>query len=277
MRRGFCAIVLGTSLVTGGGLRAAADPAVIPLATVPGDLLAAPVMVNGIGPFWFLLDTGSTATLMTPGTAARAGVAVLSRARLFTPAGTSDAGYGQVDALALGPLAPVRASVVITPLAYLRSGEVPLDGVLGNDILGRLNFAIDVRGRAMTVDPGGELAGRFAADRQPLAVISGRAVVSVRAGARELNLVVDSASSRWVLFDAVEDGAPAPATILTANGRASAREICVTDLKIGSLELGDVDALQLPASAHRVGHGLLPVSHFKQVYVNNTGGWIAFR
>ena len=281
MRRHALAIVLVTSLTASAGIARAGDQQAvhaIQLAAVPGDLLAAPVTVNGAGPFWFLLDTGSTTTLITPEAAAKAGVAVLSRARLITPAGATEAAYGRIDALSLGPLPPRPTDVVVAPLTSLMAGDAPLDGVLGNDVLRDLNFALDVGRRQLTVDPDGRLATDWAAEAHPTSAQGGRFTVAARAGDRDVDLVVDSGSSRWVFFDA-PDGAGAPGAIAigTANAAAAARSVRVGELRIGRLSLGDVDALQLPGSPGRTGHGLLPLTQFRHIYVNNREGWIALR
>jgi predicted aspartyl protease len=250
----------------------------IALDAVPGNLLAAPVTLNGHGPFRMLLDTGSTTTLITPGAAVRSGVPVLSRARLLTPAGATDASYGMVDALSLGTVPARRVNVVITPLGTLQSGEVPLDGILGNDVLREVNYGIDTGRRQLTIDLDGRLARRWQPHSQPLAATHGVATVRARAGQRLVDLVLDSGSSRWVLFDAPgESPRPGQIAIATANATTAARGLLVDELQIGSMTLSSVEALQLPRSPGRIGHGLLPLTQFRFVYVNNREGWIALQ
>jgi hypothetical protein len=233
--------------------------------------------VNGGGPFWFLLDTGNTTTIIAPHVAARMAVAVVSRARLSTPSGTTDASYGRID-LTLGQRPPQATGVVIAPLASLRSGEVPLDGILGNDVLGRVSFALDVRRRLLTLDPHGRLAPRWQSRALRFTAKLGVATVRARAGDRELDLILDSGASRWVLYEPPDDSREAaPLTLATANGTAAVRSVTVGEVRIGRLTLGNVSALRLPPTRGRAGHGLLPLAQFRHVYVNNREGWIALK
>jgi hypothetical protein len=169
-------------------------------------------------------------------------------------------------------------NVVIAPLGTLESGEVPLDGILGNDVLRHVNYAIDTGRRRLTIDPGGQLAPLWESYAQPFATTGGVATVRARAGDRALDLVLDSGSSRWVLFD-VLDGSrdDATMTVATANRLTAARSVAVHELQIGEITLTKVPALQLPRSPHRVGHGLLPLTQFRWIYVNNRDRWIALK
>jgi clan AA aspartic protease (TIGR02281 family) len=112
----------------------------------PGDaVLAAPVYINGQGPFHFLLDTGATNTCLHRDLADRlqlearpgesgvaAGVGGMERIHFVT-----------IDTLAVGDAAVAGMTACVISLDEVRAIGVEADGLLG------LNF---LRQRSLTID-----------------------------------------------------------------------------------------------------------------------------
>ncbi len=109
----------------------------IPLSFKATPLLLVPVMVNGQGPYDFVLDTGASATLFSPELAAHLG---LSMSDGVDVVGAVTAGMGArcvVESLTVGTVEQRHLGVVVAdifgPLAQRVGAR--LDGVLGYDVL----------------------------------------------------------------------------------------------------------------------------------------------
>ena len=120
-----------------------------------GSLMLVPVSVNGTEAT-FLLDTGSSVTLLRPSFAQRAGVALPSRA----PTMSVGVGGGQrfqvpyvrVKSLRVGDAAVegIDVGVLDSLVPPLRGG---VDGVLGANYLNHFRITIDRQGRLITLEP----------------------------------------------------------------------------------------------------------------------------
>ncbi|MGE0039714.1 MAG: retropepsin-like aspartic protease, partial [Vicinamibacterales bacterium] len=142
----------------------------IEVARLPGGLLTVPVEVNAAGPLHLLLDTGSTRTMVTPAAAARLGLAVTAGARVVTPAGTREAGESLIGRLRFGPVTVTGLPVVVAPLDAIDAGGLPLDGVLGADVLRRASLLIDASALRVVASTAPGFSARLAGARVPLSV-----------------------------------------------------------------------------------------------------------
>jgi len=91
------------------------------------DLIVINVMINGQGPFRFLLDTGASHHVMTPELAQRLGLKIESGAALDAGAqGTASAGLTQVAELRIGNFTLEQQTFLITPFpaAYTFQGFI---------------------------------------------------------------------------------------------------------------------------------------------------------
>lgn len=106
----------------------------------------APVCVNGRGPFSFIVDTGSTSTLIDSGLAARLGVISPSEAATMRPCGS--VAFAKVRQFTVGGLpGPSITSVEIGSLA---TPSFPLAGIVGSDYLSSF-AAVRIDYRAQTI------------------------------------------------------------------------------------------------------------------------------
>jgi hypothetical protein len=97
------------------------------------------VMLNGRGPFRFLLDTGSTHTAVSEKTAALIGAPVVAKTTLGSVAGIRAALVVRIDALEIGPINFPDLLATVANLGM--AGGV--DGVIGHDALRTLRYTID--------------------------------------------------------------------------------------------------------------------------------------
>lgn len=122
-----------------------------------GYLIVAPVDVGKFRGLRFLLDTGTTNTVIDRRLAKQLGLAGRPRKVLnFNKVITVEC--AELPEIAFGPDAANNLSVLIEDLRYLQTGQGSVDGILGLDLLRRRNFLVDyaesrvVFGTTETVD-----------------------------------------------------------------------------------------------------------------------------
>jgi len=116
-----------------------------------------PVMVNGQGPFNFLLDTGTQITIVDP---SMVGLMHLSRPvgkSLVGGMGVKDAavgGYTTVDSIELDSHKLLRANVVLFDLDRSQEGQsVKIVGILGQNFLEYFNVLIRYKDSTVKLIP----------------------------------------------------------------------------------------------------------------------------
>jgi hypothetical protein len=109
----------------------------------------ASVMLNGKGPFSFLVDTGSTSTVVTERIARSLGIEPLGRLTVIGGTGTSVSPYGVVKTLETGAVARKDLRVAIMPERNLARG----DGILGADVFTGKRLVFSIRDKLVRVEP----------------------------------------------------------------------------------------------------------------------------
>jgi hypothetical protein len=129
-------LLFGLLLAAATRCAAASDEIV---AQIVGRVVFVPVLVNGCGPFPFIVDTGATETIVTPPTAKAAGVAI-------TPY-PGEQKKGRINRIAAGTAALTHLNVFVfdPPQALsLRLNEgINYGGILGYTFLSRFGTTID--------------------------------------------------------------------------------------------------------------------------------------
>jgi len=128
---------------------AAAGPAgrAIPFTLAPGrPLTLVRVTVNGRGPFLMVLDSGASTSLVSPATAAAAGVEAGRNVQLGGAGGVASGGARLGRArISLGTLSrdgqPVAVADVFAPISA--AAGAPVEGVLGADMFGAGRITLD--------------------------------------------------------------------------------------------------------------------------------------
>jgi predicted aspartyl protease len=240
----------------------------------PGqDDVVVPVTLNGRGPFRFLVDTGSTHTAVSAKTVAHIGAPVVAKAPMASAAGSRDMLVVRIDALEVGPL---RVSDLLASVAEPAAvGEEVIDGVLGQDALASIRYAIDFRQRRIVWWPKDALATRGSSlSLQPS---HGRFLVSLPQRQSVLQLVPDSGAESLLLFNPdpmlpVTD-LRTPATLRTTSGETEVRIARMRELRVGALTLRDVPVVVAERSPSEPAEvdGLLPLHLFDRVTFDGPG------
>jgi predicted aspartyl protease len=261
-------LLLSCCGLTAPGPSFAGDEA-IPFREAWGWAVVLPVSVVGGGVHEFLLDTGTTSTLLDPALAEELGLVATSRVNLVTPAGQREVGVAYAD-LRVGGTALAGVEVLIAELPAVRSDEPRVRGLLGQSALSRLEYTIDHARRRLVVHAGRGAVGNAGEWTRP------SLEARLGCGPSSARLVIDSGVAMPVLFDQgrraldVELGGSVRAA--TNAGDAVWREGRVESLCVAGGRSGPLNVVVRPqASRPREEDGLLPSRFFARVRLGLAG------
>ena len=125
------------------------------LAAPTKPLVMIPAFVNGRGPCAFVLDTGASATVLSPSLADSLGVGRAERVPMTGAGGMLQATVGRVTSLGVGAAVLDDVAVVISDLVEHIGQAVgtKVDGVLGYNFLRRFRVTIDYPNSVLWLDP----------------------------------------------------------------------------------------------------------------------------
>ena len=114
-------------------------------------LIVVPVMINKHGPYRFLLDTGTTKTILSTKIADSLGIPKGHIETLLSPGGNLLVTVRRLDSLELGVTRIADIDIAVGNLPFMKSLKV--DGLLGSDYLRRFKISIDYDNRLVEVQP----------------------------------------------------------------------------------------------------------------------------
>jgi predicted aspartyl protease len=258
----------------------------VKLRTVAGGYLLVPVTLNGAGPFEFLLDTGATTTMIEPALARRLELPLGERESIASITSETVAERSRLESLTIGSTTIVDADVLVAPLGAVGRLGGRVQGVLGNDVLGRNSFLLSYAKERLEFDGDGSLAARVSGTHMPLHQTHGRLLVEAEVPGvrRPLSLVLDSGCLSVVLFEKAPGdlGAALSAdrgvlTVHTATGVRGLPTGKLRGLRLAGGALGRLQALIVrdPAALEgREEDGLLPTSLFREVWFDHAGSFL---
>ncbi len=212
--------------------------------------LTVPVMVNGQGPFRFIVDTGADRSVISAELAARLSLPVDEKVRLVSMGGVSTVNTVRLKSLAV----TANRSIKNVVLPALPERYLGADGLVGLDALKGQRVMLDFAAQTIIVEPGNTRAVR----EEP---VTGNMIV-VRARSRMGQLVLVDADANgqdvWVIVDTggqntVANGAMRnlmvkrtppegfkQITLMSVVGeRISAEYTVIGKMRIGGVQLGN--------------------------------------
>jgi len=280
MRIPCTAALLSLALPTAG---AAATPGEITLSLRSSGAVRVPVGINGAGPFSFLLDTGSSHTIVSSELVDRLSLPVVAQARVRTPAGVEMGRVVRVELISIGSASAEGLMPSVVSLAQLRERESGVDGVIGQDFLKAFDYTVDYRRKRL----------RFTAEaedpqlRLPLVRAGDRSLVQLpgNAGDDPVLMVPDSGTEGFVIFE--RNGRTAVrvdplSQLVGVSGLASqqvGRGALLRELRVGGVTLRNQPAVVIEREGARTleGDGLMPLHQFSSVSFNNNEGFLVVR
>lgn len=282
-RAGIVAVAILPALPVQG---APAPSEVVPFTPADGGAVIVPVLVDGRGPYSFLVDTGANRSAVREGLARKLGLAAVARMTVVTPAGEETRAVVRLSRLSVGAATAdgVLASVVEADRPGMDGAD--FDGILGQDFLSRFDYTLDYRRRVLVW--GGEATGRDGT-RLVLRRSEGRFLVDLPQpgnGERPMRFVPDSGASGLVVFERAGslplsmEHLPGGARLTDSSGRRRAVEMRrIRSLRVGDLTLRDQVAavVSRPEANAPEGDGLLPLHQFASVTFGSQAGYLVIR
>jgi predicted aspartyl protease len=245
-------------------------------------LIVVPVTANDQGPFCFLLDTGADTTIVDPALATKLGLPTLQSIQQTTVTGVQTVGVSLLASLAVGGVHVDRMPVLEQDLSGLRRMDKRIMGIVGQNFLSHFNFLVDYRASSLRMEAGDELRSSIDGEVLPVEVKEHRMIVAAEAqskGTAKVRLILDSGANALVLTqragDALHCPILRPAVEMSSTSGVAAVRTGRADLRVAAHALRDVPvSLVADALPQSIGDGLLPMSLFDAVYVNNAQGYV---
>jgi predicted aspartyl protease len=235
-------------------------PAGVPLSIDDKGGIIVDVRVDGAGPFKFLLDTGTSRTVVADDLARELGAPVVAKSEVVTSGGPDLRLVVRLGSIVMssmhvdGVLAPVVPASRLAPLGR------GVRGLLGQDFLSAFNYTLDYRRARLTWD---EAWACTTAGAVRMQAAEGRFAMILEGDAgAPLRLVPDSGAEVPVVF--------------RATGTRRARVATLPTLRIGDVTLRNLDAY-IVERQDADADGLLPLHGFSSVSFAAGGGCLVAR
>ena len=252
-----------------------AEPSELSVRIDESGVVIVPVSINGRGPFPFLLDTGSSHSVVSQSLADHLALRFVAKTSVLTATGREWRPVVNLDKTAIGGAQSERLLASVTPSAQLHGIARGIEGVIGQDFLFGLNYTLDYRKKRLVWSDERSDAGGA---RVPLIAQGGRYLVRVTtAGSdRPVLLVPDSGASGFVAYErngrttlALHSAAGSTA-VHSLSGGQMARTMMLRELRLGALTVAEqpVAVVRRGASDVMEGDGVLPLHLFASVSFN---------
>jgi predicted aspartyl protease len=235
--------------------------------------IVVPVTIGGTGPYRFVLDTGSSRTVISARLWARLKAPAVAQTIMVTPAGRASAYIVRLDGVSIGGRPGVGVDAAVMAADRHAAGQ-QVDGLIGQDVLSALVYTIDYRLRVLEWHPPGE---SMPGVRLPLNIRDNRVLVHLAqhdGDPAPLTMIPDSGADGLVLFAHARHKfrlTPIDMGVLSSmSGSRLASRVQLTDMVIGDTRLENPLAVLVDneETAELMGDGLLPLHVFSRVTVN---------
>jgi len=248
-----------------------------------GYLIVVQTMVNGTGPYSFLLDTGTTRTVIDPDLALLLRAPAIGEASITTVLHVRQDKLVQLENLGMGEASVPGLAAVVDKLARQKLLAPGIRGVLGEDFLSRFDILIDYKKRLLRLGdsaPEGdrcrfETIGQYRGSPTTNRLLIGVDFADVSGG--KLQLQLDTGAKTMELFPASQGSFPSQpwgVFMATSNGANGIVIHSDTTIKIGATMIRNLDVVQSRRSIAFDAVGLLPASIFHRIYISHSGGFI---
>lgn len=260
----------------------------LPILLDPQGSVVVSATVRGVGPFRFMLDTGSTHSIVADELVRELALTPIARAELTTSTGQTMVAVVDIGFVSVGGTSAERLLASVVTKSALQVIGRDICGVLGQDFLSSHHFTIDYSHRRLRWDDLGEGLEpevEMPMIRVPLLEQDGRFVMQVAQKNREeaLLFVADTGSSEIVLFESdrlarlelVPAGTPQTA-LSSLTGSRPVRLMRLPSLAMGLLTLHDRLAVVMPPASREYStvDGLLPLHMFRRVSFRQRDGYL---
>jgi len=248
-----------------------------------GYLMVVQTMVNGTGPFDFLLDTGTTRTVIDPELARQLQAPAIGEVSLTGILHQRQDKLVQLRNLRLGDASVSDLAAVVDKLSRQKTLAPGIRGVLGEDFLSKFDILIDYKQhwvRFGDAPPVGERCRFETTGQFHGSPTANRLLIEVElmdVSAAKLKLQLDTGARVPELFPVSRDAHPALSwggSIATSSGANETTIRSNVTLKIGTTMVRGLDLVQSRHALAFDAVGLLPASIFHRIYISHSGGFV---
>jgi hypothetical protein len=246
-------------------------------------LIVVQTMVNGVGPFSFLLDTGATHTVIDPDLARQLQLPIIGEASLTTVSDVHQDHLVRLKAVRVGDSEVSELGAVIDKLDQVRLKAPGIRGVLGEDYLSNFDFLIDYKERVLRFSedvPAGdrcrfETMGRYHGEPTTNRLLVDAEFMDASTGKAQLQL--DTEAKILEIFPARSGSVssqPWAGSMAFSSGRNGTAIHAHSSIKIGTTVVNDLDVVKSRRGVAFDAVGLLPASIFHRIYISHSGGFV---
>ena len=265
---------------------------ILPARTLRGYLMIVAVMIDDRGPFDFVVDTGTNATLLDPRLARELGLHARDSLQLESLSSSASVPRYFLQKLRVGPAIISNSEALAVPLTQLNALDPRIRGILGMNVLLHFSFRLDFDRSVMELYPFPETARVPVGLRVPVQINESRlliAVASSSAPGGSWKLALDSGISQFLVFR--ERIAPAKdksdashranrlMQVSTNLAQHTADTRRLSDLSISEARLPDQEVVVLRNDLEQPSDpqdGLLPAVLFHSVFFDRTSATVIF-
>jgi hypothetical protein len=288
--KGFASFVLAATMVSAisAETHCPGNVASLPLYPVNGHLFVMDVSINHSGPYKFLLDTGTQFTILDSSLASELHLANQGAADVVGAGFHRSASLSTIDHIAAGPHARPNLDVFVEDLDQLRSVDLQVRGIVGEDFLAHFDMLIDNAHGMLCLDDTGAMRGNIkgphvellepaqegGGTRLPRSLI---VAARISHAGRPVRLKLDSGSNAVILYDVSKYlalGAFQGTSLHGAGGDGVQRKYAALppqNVNIGPLEMDKVPFLTPTGSDMNPQgaeiDGLMATSRFRRIFV----------
>jgi predicted aspartyl protease len=252
------------------------------------NIIVVPVSVNGEGPFDFMLDTGTTTSIVGEELARRLELQRVDRSLVTSAAGTTPVPRAQLRRLQMGPKTLLGMKVLCLDIETLQKLDKNIQGVLGQDFLSRFNFLLSYEKKQIEFEVGRQLARSVTGPCIKYEPIGRRVLIPVY-NRNEMeaagSLVLDTGAMGVVLFQPTSRKLAldlrldrlGPTELASFKNRIRAHSGRARHLRVGDRQLRNTPVTVVAAKDAIEGRtevGLLPGNLFQSVYFNHSENYV---
>jgi len=257
---------------------------------VERSIVIVPVMLNGSGPYDFVLDTGDQVTTIDPRLASELGLRLQGSAGVTGAGFSTRASFALPESLQAGDHVLKNPFLLVHPLGQIQVSDPRVRGILGQNFLGRFDLLIDYADGIVCLDDTKQLQAKVKGERIALAApphpeqnlpFTQPLIIPVRIdgiGGGWLRLQLDSGINAPLLFDAKRlHPAPLASAPLRSKGTDEAVHAYAVlkpkDIQVGPHSLHQISFLAPTAAGKDIPSskidGVLPTVLFQRVFISS--------
>ena len=248
-----------------------------------GYLILVQTRIDGVGPFNFLLDTGTTRTVIDSYLARRLHAPAIGEVSLTGVLHVRRDQLVQLDDVRLGQASLSRLGVAVDTLTRQKILAPGIRGVLGEDFLSKFDILIDYKRRRLCFGaptPAGERWRFETIGQYQGSPTTNRLLITaefVEASRAKVQLQLDTGAKIPELFPIKHDshssqpwgGSMTPSS--DVNGATVYSDLTI---KIGTTIIRHTDVVQSRRAIAFDAAGLLPAAIFRRIYISHSGGFV---